>query len=83
MTKDIDVVILSSTHHPFLIPLLKESFPHVKFLDPAYSIPDKILKVLKENTLKRSKFKIFNSGNVLTFQKSLLKIGIKNQVHQL
>ena len=48
MTKDIDVVILSSTHHPFIIPLLKESFPHVKFLDPAYSIPDKILKGLKE-----------------------------------
>ena len=83
IAKDVDVVILSSTHLPFLIPLLKESFPHVKFLDPAYSIPDKILKVLKDNTLKRSKFKIFASGNVITFQKRLLKIGIKNRVQQL
>ena len=81
--QSIDVITLSSTHLPFLLPILKELFPNVIFLDPADSVAQRILKILKNKQSQKSKFKIYASGNVETFHKRLLKIGIKNKVNPL
>ncbi|MFZ1077210.1 MAG: aspartate/glutamate racemase family protein [Nitrosotalea sp.] len=79
----VDVVTLSSTHLPFLLPMLKEIFPNVTFLDPADAVADKIATLLHGKKESRYKLKIFASGNTTTFQKKLQKLGIKNKVFPL
>ena len=79
---NIDVFTLSSTHLPFLVPMLKELFPCITFLDPADTVAKHVVKISKHNS-KRSRLKIYASGNVSTFQKQLQKIGIKNKVNPL
>ena len=79
----IDVITLSSTHLPFLLPILKELFPNVIFLDPADSVALYISKILKNKQPQKSKFRIYASGNIKTLQKKLEKIGIKNKVSPL
>ena len=81
--QNIDVITLSSTHLPFLLPILKELFPNVTFLDPADSVAQCILKILKNKQSQKSKFKIYTSGDINEFYKQLLKIGIKNKVNPL
>lgn len=83
MTNNIDVVTLSSTHLPFLLPILKQIFPNVTFLDPAYTIANQVAQKLKKKKSKRRSLKIFTSGNVKLFQKQLLQLGIKNTVKSL
>ncbi len=82
LEKNIDVFTLSSTHLPFLLPILKELFPRVLFLDPADSVAHNILKILKHKKSKNS-FKIYASGDIKKFQQRLLKIGIRNKVSPL
>jgi len=77
-----DVFTLSSTHLPFLVPILKELFPGITFLDPADTVAKRVAKI-SEHKAKRSRLKIYASGNVSTFQKQLQKIGIKNKVNPL
>ena len=79
---NIDVFTLSSTHLPFLVPILKELFPGIIFLDPADTVAKRVAKISKHKP-KRSRLKIYASGNVSTFQKQLQKIGIKNKVNPL
>lgn len=79
---NIDVFTLSSTHLPFLLPIFKEMFPGVTFLDPADTVALQILKILKRRSEKPS-LKIYSSGNIKIFQKQLAKIGIRNKVHAL
>ncbi len=81
--RGIDTVTLSSTHLPFLLPLLKETFPNVTFLDPADSVANKVASLLVNRRSSVSQLKIFASGNTKTFQKKLQKLGIKNKVFQL
>ena len=83
MTNNVDVVTLSSTHLPFLLPILKQVFPKVTFLDPADAVTNQVIKKLKMPKSKRNSIKIFTSGNVRLFQKQLRKIGIKNTVKSL
>jgi glutamate racemase len=78
----VDVVTLSSTHLPFLLPFLKEIFPNIIFMDPGRIVAEKIAMKLKDQN-KRKTLSIFASGNVQTFQKKLSKIGIKNKVRSL
>ncbi|CUR50845.1 Glutamate racemase [Nitrosotalea devaniterrae] len=78
----IDVFTLSSTHLPFLVPILKELFPSITFLDPAEAVAEHISKILKHKS-EKSRLKIYASGNIKTFQKQLKMIGIKNKVNQL
>jgi glutamate racemase len=75
---NIDVVTLSSTHLPFLLPILKKEFPHVRFLDPADDVARKIAKITKRS--KQNKLTIYSSKNPKTFQKHLRMIGIKNKI---
>jgi len=80
---NVDVVTLSSTHLPFLLPILKQVFPKIIFLDPADSVASQVIKKLKIQKSKRNSIKIFTSGNVRLFQKQLRQIGIKNTVKSL
>ena len=82
LENNIDVFTLSSTHLPFLIPILKELFPSITFLDPADAVSGHISKILKHKS-EKSRLKIYASGNIKTFQKQLTRIGIKNKVNQL
>jgi glutamate racemase len=78
--KNADTVSLSSTHLPFLLPILKEIFPIVTFVDPAEAVTDQVVKLLKDKKSKRRTLKVFASGDITAFQKRLRKIGIKNKV---
>ena len=80
---NIDVITLSSTHLPFLLPFLKKEFPDVIFLDPANEVAQKIAKIRLKNKSKRNTLKIFTSLNPKLFQNHLKKIGIKNKVNFL
>ncbi|MDE1766134.1 MAG: aspartate/glutamate racemase family protein [Thaumarchaeota archaeon] len=81
--RKVDVATLSSTHLPFLLPILKEVFPNVTFLDPADSVADRVAIFLKNKKSKRHKLEIFASGNAKDLQRKLQKIGIRNKVLQL
>ena len=77
-----DVFTLSSTHLPFLVPILKELFPGITFLDPADTVAKRVTNISKHKS-KKSRLKIYASGNISTFQKKLKKIGIKNKINPL
>jgi len=78
----VDVVTLSSTHLPFLLPILKEIFPNIIFLDSGNIVAEKIAKKLKHQNKTKS-LTIFASGDAQVFQKKLSKLGIKNKVRSL
>ena len=78
-----DVATLSSTHLPFLLPMLKEIFPDVSFLDPADSLASQLTKMLRHDKSKNNTLKIFASGDIKTLQRHLHKIGITNKVNPL
>lgn len=75
---NIDVVTLSSTHLPFLLPILKKEFPSIKFLDPADEVGKKIAGKIKNS--KQNKLKIYTSNHPEILQSQLRMIGIKNKV---
>jgi len=83
ITNNVDVVMLSSTHLPFLLPILKQVFTNVTFLDPANIVANQVAKKLKIKKSKKNTMKIFTSGNVSLFQRQLRQIGIKNTVKSL
>ena len=83
LKEKIDVATLSSTHLPFLLPLLQKNFPWIAFLDPADMVADQISKVLKNRRSQVKRLRIFASGDALAFQKKLQKIGIRNKVSSL
>ena len=78
----VDVATLSSTHLPFLLPLFKEIFPNITFLDPGNIVTEEIVKKL-EHQNKTKSLTIFASGNTQVFQKKLSRLGIKNKVRSL
>lgn len=78
----IDVATLSSTHLSFLKSLLSSEFPHVRFVDPANIVAEKVLTHIKKES-KKNTIKIFTSGNVELFQKNLHDLGIRNKVNFL
>ncbi|MGI0041392.1 MAG: glutamate racemase, partial [Nitrosopumilaceae archaeon] len=59
IANNVDVVTLSSTHLPFLLPILKQVFPNIIFLDPACLVADQVVKKLKTKKSKRNSMKIF------------------------
>jgi len=78
----IDVATLSSTHLPFLLPLLQKIFPDVLFLDPGNHVANIVL-YRNTTSLKRNKLSIFTSGNTIEFENKLKQINIFNQVKYL
>ena len=80
---DVDVATLSSTHLPFLLPLLKKQFPMVTFLDPAQEVAKKVRKTMIKKQSKKNTLKIFTSTDPKRFENTLLQIGIKKNVRLL
>lgn len=80
---NIDVATLSSTHLPFLLPLLTKSFPKIKFLDPAAIVAQEIKKNKLFFPSNKNSLTIFSSGDVDIFQKHLNKLRIKNKVRKI
>ena len=76
----IDVATLSSTHLPFLLPLLKDAFPNVRFLDPAIIVAQKISRRNTANKNLKNQLQIFTTGDAKKFQSKLKKIGVGNKV---
>ena len=76
----IDVATLSSTHLPFLLPLLKDAFPNVRFLDPAIIVAQKISRRNIANKNLKNRLQIFTTGDAKKLQSKLKKIGIRNKV---
>ena len=79
----IDVATLSSTHLPFLLPLLKDAFPNVRFLDPAVIVAQKISRRNIVTKSPKNKLQIFTTGDAQKFQSKLKKIGVRNKVTSL
>ncbi|NND86208.1 MAG: glutamate racemase [Nitrosopumilus sp.] len=82
-SSNIDTVTLSSTHLPFLKTFLKKQYPKIHFIDPANLVAKKIHLKIKNNQNKKNSLKIFATGNTITFQRKLNKIGIKNKVNSI
>ena len=79
----IDVITLSSTHLPFLKPILISEFPQVNFIDPADDVAIKVFKKLKHKQSKQNLLKIYSSDKSKVFQKNLVHMGIKHKVNFL
>ena len=80
---NIDAVTLSSTHLPFLKPLLKKQYPNISFIDPADTVAEKVFLKIKNNQSTKNSLKIFATGNIKVFQAKLSKLKIKNRVNLL
>jgi len=83
ITNNIDVVTLSSTHLPFLLPLLQKLFPHIEFLDPAINVANQLVTHKLFSPAKKNTLKIFSSGDINKFQTNLHKVGIRKPVQQI
>lgn len=79
---NVDVVTLSSTHLPFLLGFFKNIFPDITFLDPSELLAKK-LKQKYFNSVKRNSLQIFTSGSIISLQKKLRHLGIKNKISKL
>jgi len=79
---NVDVVTLSSTHLPFLLGFFKNIFPDITFLDPSELLAKK-LKQKYFNSNKRNSLQIFTSGSIISLQKKLRHLGIKNKISRL
>ncbi|MGD8299152.1 MAG: glutamate racemase [Nitrosopumilaceae archaeon] len=81
LKNQIDVVTLSSTHLPFLKPILVSVFPKIRFIDPADDVARKICKKFENKPSGRNFMKIYSSDKTKTFQKNLSSLGIKNKIY--
>lgn len=80
---NIDVVTLSSTHLPFLLPILKKSFPKVTFLDPAMQVATHLTTSKFFTISEKKSLQVFSSGDTKTLERNLLKMKIKTEVNSL
>ena len=81
--KNIDVVTLSSTHLPFLLPIFQELFPQIEFLDPAMQVATRLTTNESFVQSQKNSLQIFSSGNTKSLETILQKLKIKNKVHKL
>ena len=81
LKNQIDVVTLSSTHLPFLKPILVSIFPKIQFIDPADDVARKICKKFEKKQSNRNFMKIYSSDKNKKFQKNLSSLGIKNKIY--
>ncbi len=77
----IDAATLSSTHLPFLMPLLRLEFSDVRFLDPADVIATHVVKKIGAGGPNR--LRVYASGDVQKFERILARLGVKRKVRSL
>ena len=75
-----DVVILSSTHLPFLLKFFQELFPNVFFIEPSMFLAKKLKQKYYEKNKKQNKLQIFTSGHISSLENKLKHLGIKNKI---
>ena len=73
----VDAATLSSTHLPFLKPLLVSEFPHVKFLDPADMVATQVAGRINEG---QNRLRVYASGDTDEFERNLSRLGIRRRV---
>ena len=79
MENNIKIATLSSTHLPFLLPLLKKSFRWIEFLDPSDDVANKIAKI-KGPKSTRNSLSIYTTQSPKALQRNLRNMGISNKV---
>ncbi len=79
---DIDTMTLSSTHLPFLSPLLQKEFPLVKFLNPARNVAELISIKYPYKKSDKGSLEIYATGNYDILQDNLRKLGIIKTVQK-
>jgi len=77
---NIDVVILSSTHLPFLLNFFQKLFPNVFFIEPSASLSKQLKQKYYEKNKKRNTLQIFTSGSISSLENKLRHLEIKNKV---
>ncbi len=73
----IDAATLSSTHLPFLRPLLESEFPGVGFLDPAESVAAEVAGRIGESG--RAGLRVYTSGDARELERDLARLGIRSR----
>ena len=83
----IDVILLSSTHLPFVRLYLNELFPTIKLVDPSKIITKEIKQLLKNQIgIKKTgdgNLKIIVSSQKKEFQETLRYLGIKENIEEI
>ncbi|WP_100182817.1 glutamate racemase [Candidatus Nitrosotenuis aquarius] len=79
----IDVVTLSSTHLPFLLPILKKLFPKIMFLDPSIQVATELVNNKFFSASTKNSLRVFSSGDTKQLEKNLMKLKIKTKVRSL
>ncbi len=74
----IDSATLSSTHLPFLLPILQKEFPNVKFFDPAKDLACIVKKRLAPSRCNR--LSVYASLDIKEMQKKLRLLKIRQHV---
>ena len=75
-----DVVILSSTHLPFLLNFFQKLFPDILFIEPSILLSKKLKQKYHEENKKRNTLQIFTSGNIPILENKLRHLKIKNKI---
>ncbi len=83
INNNIDVVILSSTHLPFLSEFLENMFPYITFIDPSESLAKKLKKIYFDYNGQRNSLQVYSSGNIKLFKNKLNHMKIKTKVSKL
>ena len=85
--KEIDVIILSSTHLPFVRPYLNSLLPTVKFIDSAKIVAKEVKKYLSFNRMLKktgnSKLQILVSDGKRQFEQIIRAMGIREPVEEV
>ena len=77
--RSVDTVVLSSTHLPFLLPLLEAEFPRIRFVDPADGVARRALRAAGPEP-RRGSLRIFTTGDPAGMRRALAGLGIRNRV---
>ena len=69
----VDTVILGCTHYPFLAPVIKDLYPHIRFVDPAFSTARRVLELIGRGSAMGSQRRVMHdefwvSGSPEKFQ---------------
>lgn len=85
----IDAVTLSSTHLPFLLPLLRAEHPDVHFVDPALRVAQEAFARCQDaggrtgGAPSRNTLRVYASGDCDTLQENLLLLGVRRVVRPI
>jgi glutamate racemase len=84
---DIDVMVLASTHLPFVRNYVRSLFPAIKLVDPSKSVAKQVKSYLISNRmLKRvgkGRLEILVSYKKQEFEKTLRKLGVFQPVKEV